>query len=93
MNLADEIVDPGDLDVPSPSRRPTKREIDMAGKLVDTLHEKFKPEQFSDSYRERVLELIAAKARGEEPDLPEQQTGDDEPDLEAALEASLAGAR
>jgi DNA end-binding protein Ku len=93
MNVADELVDPRDLDVPSPSRKPSKREIDMAGKLVDTLHEKFKPDQFSDSYRERVLELIAAKARGEEPDTPEEQPAEDQPDLAAALEASLTGAR
>ncbi len=93
MNFADELVDPGDLDLPSPSRKPTKREIEMAGKLVETLHEKFKPEQFSDSYRERVLELIAAKARGEDPDLPEAEASEDQPDLAAALEASLAGAR
>jgi DNA end-binding protein Ku len=93
MNFADELVDPRDLDVPSPSRKPSKREIDMAGKLVDTLHEKFKPDQFSDSYRERVLELIAAKARGEEPDTPEEQPAEDQPDLAAALEASLTGAR
>jgi DNA end-binding protein Ku len=93
MNFAEELLDPDDLDVPSPSRKPTKREIDMAGKLVATLHEKFKPEQFSDSYRERLLELIAAKARGEKPDLPEQEATEDQPDLAAALEASLAGGR
>jgi DNA end-binding protein Ku len=93
MNFADELVDPGDLDIPGPSRKPSKREIDMAGKLVDTLHEKFKPEQFSDSYRERVLELIAAKARGEEPNIPDERPAEDQPDLAAALEASLSGAR
>ena len=72
MRFADELVDPGDLDVPSPSRKPTKREIEMASKLVDSLHDDFTPEDFSDSYRERVLALIAAKARGEEPDAPER---------------------
>jgi DNA end-binding protein Ku len=91
MHFADELVDPGDLDLSAPSRKPSKREIDMAGKLVDSLHADFKPEQFEDQYRQRVLELIAAKARGEEPTPPEEpeQSGSD--DLMAALEASLAG--
>ena len=93
MHFADELVDPGDLDVTSPSRKPAKRDIEMAGKLVDTLHEKFKPHQFSDSYRERVLDLIAAKARGEQPEAPAEEPAEDQPDLAAALEASLSGAR
>jgi DNA end-binding protein Ku len=93
MRFADELVDAGDLDVPSPSRKPTSREVNMAGKLVDSLHDKFKPDDFSDSYRERVLELIAMKARGEEPTPPEVEPDDNQTDLMAALEASLAGSR
>ncbi len=92
MRFADELVKPAQLDLPRPSRKPAKREIEMAGKLVDGLREDFDPSAFADSYRERVLALIEAKSRGEEPDLPQ---GDTEPaggtDLEAALEASLAG--
>jgi DNA end-binding protein Ku len=91
MNFADELVQPESLDLPKPSRAPTKREIDMARTLVDSLHDRFKPESFTDEYGERVLELIAAKERGEEPDLPEAGESSDMPDLEAALEASLAG--
>lgn len=91
MRFADELVDASKLDVPEPSRAPTKREIDMAGQLVDSLHDEFDPDAFEDSYRERVLELIATKARGEEPDTPAVVAEDDAPDLLAALEASLGG--
>ena len=92
MRFADELLDPGDLDVPSPSRKPSQREVEMAGKLVDSLHDRFTPEEFSDSYRERVLALIAAKARGEAPETPEVVPEEDlQPDLMAALEASLEG--
>ncbi len=91
MRFADELVAPDDIDVPSPSRKPSGREIEMAGKLVDTLHQPFKPTAFSDSYRERVLELIAAKARGEDLPAPDVEPDEDQPDLMAALEASLAG--
>ncbi|HWF51371.1 MAG TPA: Ku protein [Solirubrobacteraceae bacterium] len=89
MRFAEELVDSGDLELPAPSRKPSKREIEMAGKLVDTLHERFDPAAFEDSYRERVLALIDAKARGEEPELPEDVETEDSGDLMAALEASL----
>ncbi|HWF73796.1 MAG TPA: Ku protein [Solirubrobacteraceae bacterium] len=89
MRFAGELVDPGDLDLPEPSRAPSKREIEMAAKLVDTLHDRFDPTAFEDAYRERVLALIEAKARGEEPDLPEDAGTEESGDLMAALEASL----
>jgi DNA end-binding protein Ku len=91
MRFADELVDADDLDVPTPSRAPSKREVEMAGKLVESLHEDFDPDAYEDSYRERVLELIATKARGEEPAPPEPEQREDAPDLMAALEASLSG--
>ncbi|HET6551184.1 MAG TPA: Ku protein, partial [Solirubrobacter sp.] len=34
MNFHDELVEPGDLDLPRPQKNPSSREIDMAGKLV-----------------------------------------------------------
>jgi DNA end-binding protein Ku len=70
MRFADELVDPGSLDIPEPSRAPSRREVEMAGQLVESLHADFDPQAFHDSYRERVLELIGTKARGEEPEVP-----------------------
>ena len=90
MRFAEELVDPQALDLPEPSRAPTKHEIEMARKLVDTLHERFDPGDFEDGYRERVLTLIEAKSRGEEPELPEVEQVQDNDDLMAALEASLS---
>ena len=34
MNFHDEVVEPDDLDLPSPQKNPTERELEMAGKLV-----------------------------------------------------------
>jgi DNA end-binding protein Ku len=93
MRFTAELLDASSLDIDSPSRAPAKREIDMAGQLVDTLHAPFDPGAFEDSYRERVLQLIEAKARGEEPDLPEPTETEAAPDLMAALEASLKGSK
>ena len=65
----------------------------MAGTLVDSLHDDFRPDAFVDGYRDRVLELVHAKARGEDPELPESLEYTGETDLAAALEASLNGAK
>jgi len=91
MRFADELVDAGALDLPSPSRRPSKREVEMAGTLVDSLSARFDPKAFQDSYSKRVLNLVEAKGRGEEPELPEVSEPASDTDLMAALEASLKG--
>jgi DNA end-binding protein Ku len=91
MRFAAELVDVGGLDLPRPSRKPAKREIEMAGSLVDSLHRTFEPGAFEDGYRQRVMELIEAKAKGEDPDLPEPPESNEQLDLAAALEASLDG--
>jgi DNA end-binding protein Ku len=91
MRFADELAGADQVDVPAPSPAPRDREVEMAGKLVESLHEEFDPTAFHDSYRERVLDLIETKARGEEPEPPEPEQREDAPDLMAALEASLAG--
>jgi DNA end-binding protein Ku len=89
MRFADELVDASDLDIPAPSRAPARQEIEMAGQLVDALQATFRPTSFKDSYRERVLDLIARKAKGEELDLKAPEPAQSTPDLLAALEASL----
>jgi DNA end-binding protein Ku len=91
MRFADELVEADSLDLPSPSRKPSRREVKMAGTLVDSLSAAFDPSKFADSYRERVLALIEAKGRGEEPDLPDAPEPAGDTDLEAALSASLEG--
>jgi DNA end-binding protein Ku len=91
VRFADELVGADSLDLPSPSRKPSGREIKMAGTLVDSLSAAFDPGKYEDSYRERVLALIQAKARGEEPELPDAPEAAGDTDLMAALEASLTG--
>jgi len=90
MRFADELVDAADLEVPEPSRAPSKREIEMAGELVDSLHHKFKPGAFKDTYRERLLDMLTRKAKGEEIEIEQPREHEPSDDLMAALEASLA---
>jgi DNA end-binding protein Ku len=89
MRFADELVTPGDFDIPKPGRAPNKREVEMASALVDSLHEPFQPAAFKDTYRAALLALIKRKAKGEEIEIPEPAEPAEAPDLLAALEASL----
>lgn len=94
MRFADELVSPEELDIPKPSRKPGRQEIKMAAALVDSLHARFRPGAFKDTYREAVLEVIRRKAKGKEIEAPTPEEPEDKPDLTAALEASLeAGKR
>src|SRR5947209_10714062 len=56
MRFADALVDSNDLDLAEPSRAPSKREIEMAGSLVESLHDSFDAKKFKDTYRGRVLD-------------------------------------
>jgi DNA end-binding protein Ku len=89
LRFHDEVVGTDDLDLPKPGKAPSKAEIDMAGKLVQSSEKSFKPADYSDEYREAVLDLIKRKARGEEIDLVEQEEPEHGDDLMAALKASL----
>jgi DNA end-binding protein Ku len=75
--------------VDKPGKGPSKREVEMAGKLVESLHREFDPDDYEDTYREAVLDLIKRKAKGENL-TPEEPEPEEEPaDLTAALQASL----
>jgi DNA end-binding protein Ku len=93
MRFHDELVPVKDLEVSSPSRRPSDKELQMAGKLVDTLEADFKPDDFEDTYRERLLEYIEAKSKGKVQSLPKRTEAEDPDDLMAALEASVSGSK
>ena len=96
MIFADEVVPPEDLDgLPDKDDlKASDRELKMAQQLIDSLATDFAPERYHDEYREKVLELIEAKASGEEIAVqPEAPKAERVPDLMAALEASLAAVR
>ena len=93
LRFHDEIVGGDELEMPKGARKPAKKEVDMAGKLVDMLHEDFKPQAYEDTYRDSVLGLIKRKAKGEEIDLVAQEEPEQGDDLMAALEASLGAKR
>ena len=89
MRYEKALVKGKQLDVDQPSKAPSEREIKMAATLVDSLTDKWKPEDYEDTYRDRLLELIKQKEAGKEIDLPEPEPEEPSDDLAAALEASL----
>jgi DNA end-binding protein Ku len=91
MRFHDEVVRGEHLDVDTPRKGPSEQEVKMAGQLVSSLHTKFDPTEYHDTYREAVLELIERKAKGEEIEMPEPERREETSDLMAALEASLKG--
>lgn len=92
LRFHDEVVSVEDLEFGKSARKPAPKEVQMAGKLVETLARKFRPDDYEDTYRDAVLDLIKRKAKGEEIDLVAEEEPEHGDDLAAALEASLAGA-
>jgi DNA end-binding protein Ku len=90
MFYADEIRDQSEVAGPGKKASVAPRELEMAKQLIKSLEDRWDPKKMKDTYRDRVLELIQKKARGEEIDVepaaePEQKVVD----LMAALKASL----
>ena len=94
--FGDEVVPPeslDDLDAVDEAKA-TKKEVDMARQLIDSLATDFDPSKYRDEYRDAVLEMIERKAQGHEIAIQEAPEEPEEvPDLMAALEASIAAAK
>jgi DNA end-binding protein Ku len=93
MRFHDEVLDADDLDIPQPAKKVTDREAKMADALVSSLETSFDPTEYEDTYRARVLEVVEAKAAGEQIVVAEPVRADAGPDLMALLEQSVAGAK
>lgn len=92
MFFADEIRDLAD--VPGADVRVTAsaRELDIAQKLIESLSGPWEHAKYEDTYRDRVLELVKRKAKGETIDVEApEEAGAPVIDLMEALKRSLAG--
>jgi DNA end-binding protein Ku len=97
MIFADEALDPDRIDeiAEAGEVKTTKRELDIAKQLVDSLAGDFKPEQYKDTYRDEVLQLIERKAAGKKIAVQPaaEEVAAPAPDLMSALKASLDAVR
>ncbi len=93
MVYPDEVIDPAGIDEVAAIEdiAISKRELDIAKQLVDSLAGPFEPDKYRDSYRDEVLALVERKAEGKE--IAVQPAAEEEdaevPDLMSALKASL----
>jgi len=91
MYFADEVRDFGEIDK-GQSAKIREGEVELALRLIDELsRDEFKPEQYQDEYRLRVLDLVNVKVEGKEvtavgPEVQRAQVID----LMDALKQSLA---
>jgi DNA end-binding protein Ku len=97
MLFPDEVLPPERLDevVEAANAKTTKREVDIAKQLIESLAADFEPDKYRDSYREEVLALIERKAEGKEIAVqpPAEDVRAPAPDLMSALKASLDAVR
>ncbi len=74
-------------------RRCATRRSTMARQLIENLTGEWDPEEFSDEYREALLEIVEAKLNGEEIEVVEPEQAAKVVDLMEALKASVAAAK
>lgn len=95
MHFADEVLAAKEVEGISHDVKVDDREVKMAQHLIDQLSASFKPEKYHDEYRDRVMELIEKKTKGEK--IVTQPAVAERPNrvvnLMAALEQSLAEAK
>jgi len=63
MRFADELADTGGLGIPSKTEV-RKNELDLARALVNNLSASWDPAKYTDEYRDNLMKVIAAKAKG-----------------------------
>ncbi len=67
MRFAHEIVDAGELNLPKKAEV-SKKEMDLANTLIDSMADKFDPKKYKDEYYDKVMEVIQMKIEGVTPE-------------------------
>lgn len=103
MRFAQELVDVDDYALPkgtSSSHRVSAREIDMAGKLVESMSVTWKPADYRDEFRAKLRKIVEASVKkkgGRTPKTtraaPAPEPATNVVDFAALLEKSLASGR
>ncbi|HEY3070571.1 MAG TPA: Ku protein [Gaiellaceae bacterium] len=91
MHFADEIrslegIAPEKVEV-------SKQELGMAEQLIEQYAGEFEPDQYRDTYRDALCEIIEAKRKGEEVRIEAAPEPEPPTDLMAALRASVEAAK
>lgn len=92
LRHAEEVVPASALSPPS-GRAMNPREVKMAKQLVAAMEDDLDIAAYRDEYRDRVLELVEAKAAGKVVKFPKAPKKKEEKDLAGVLEKSLAATK
>lgn len=88
LHHAEEVIPVEALTAPEgPALDP--RELGLARQLIEMLESEFQPQEYHDEFRERVLAMLAAKAKGKQVKKRAQKPGAPSMDISHALEASI----
>ena len=94
MFWPDEIRSTGALDLPEGGEKTVRaKELSMARSLVESLADRFKPEEYTDSYRTALEQLIEQRMRGETRNAKRRKPEPKVIDLMEALRASVDDAK
>ncbi|MCL6635801.1 MAG: Ku protein [Peptococcaceae bacterium] len=93
MHYPDEIRDASALPEMNYQVTLHENEVKMAMGLVNSLSAEFRPEKYSDTYRQELMEMIQAKIAGEAVEAPARPEAGKVVDLMEALQASIELAR
>jgi len=88
LRHAEEVLSAKNLPKPA-GRAPDKKELSMARQLVELLEGEFKPEDYQDEYRARVMEFLEKKAKGHAPRLRLVKTKRQAASLDKVLSKSI----
>ncbi len=96
LRWADEVRSAEDVGLEGLDAKVSKKEVDMAQRLVDDMTEQWDPEQYHDTFKDNVMALVERKLKdgkleavAEEPEA--EDSGADVIDLTELLRRSLGG--
>jgi DNA end-binding protein Ku len=92
LRRADQVLEFSGI-VPAAGMAPRPNELKLAAQLVASIEADFKPELWQNEYRQRLLKLIEAKARGEKVKPIRAKKKAPQASLAASLKASIAAAK
>lgn len=93
MHYPDEIRQAGAIPEMSYQVDLHENEVNMAVSLISSLSAEFRPEKYTDTYRQSLMEMIQSKIAGEAVEAPARPEAGKVVDLMEALKASIELAR